>query len=420
VNIKNVKIEIDSKKPLDTGLLALILFFLGLGLSVLYSASYPQGDFFERDPYFYLKPQFRFAIGGLCLMLLLSRFPYRYFLKWAVLLTIISLALLAYILIPGQGRAVFGATRWGLLLPFQPSEAAKLAVSVFLAKYFAQNQANLGRIGYGFGVPFLIIALFGGLIVLEKDLGGALVVAGLVVCLMIAAQVKYLHMLLFTTFIPVIWYLIVKFEHRVARLMGWSNPWNDPLDTGYAVIHSMYSFGAGGLTGVGPGQGAQKHLFLPKVHTDYVFSVIGEDFGFIGVVVVAFLFLYLVYRGFKIAKGAKDLGGYYLALGLTLCVGIPAFFNMFVALSIIPSKGLPLPFFSYGGSSLITSCVAMGILLNIYSRSHYVEGEGALAKKIEKIETNMPKLKRVELLGLKSRLSDNGLRRKAEANDYGA
>jgi cell division protein FtsW len=278
------------------------------------------------------------------------------------------LALLA-VLHPAFSKQILGSGRWLKHIPFQPSEAAKLAAVIILAKYFTKIGDLKTRFWYGFAVPCLVIVLFGGLIILERDLGGALVVLGVVVCLMISAGVKFLHMATFAAFTPAVWFLISFYKHRVSRILGWDNPWLYPRNEGYSIIHSFYAFAGGGLTGTGIGQGQQKMFFLPMVHTDYIFSILGEELGLIGVIAVCALFILLASRGLSIAMAARTPGGYHLAVGAMLTILVPAIINMMVALSIIPSKGLPLPFFSYGGSSMVVSLASVGILLNIAGQS---------------------------------------------------
>jgi cell division protein FtsW len=165
--------------------------------------------------------------------------------------------------------------------------------------------------------------------------------------------------------IPAIAYMIIQSPFRLKRMAAFAAPWDDPLGAGYHIIHSFLAFASGGLTGLGPGAGRQKQLFLPEPHTDFIFSVVGEELGFVGVVVVAALFLVLIWRGLRAAMNAYDLQGSYLALGLTLLIGLQAFMNMSVVLGLLPTKGLALPFFSYGGSAMLVNFAAIGILLNV-------------------------------------------------------
>jgi cell division protein FtsW len=350
--------------PVDTWLLILVLALVGLGSVIVFSASFARGEVKYDDPFFYFSAHMRNLAVGLAIMLILSQIPYQLWLKISPAIGAAVVVLLLAALHPSFARKTLGSARWLKHIPFQPSEAAKLAVVILLASYFARVGDLKSRFWYGFAVPCLLIVLYGGLIVLERDLGGALVVMGVVVCLMIAAGVRLPHMCCFAVFGPAVWLLITYYKHRVSRLLGWDDPWLYPSGEGYSVIHSFYAFANGGLTGASIGQSQEKMFFLPMAHTDYIFSILGEELGFIGVVATCLMFLLLAARGFSIALSTKG-GGYHLAVGAVLVVLLPAIINMMVALSIIPAKGLPLPFFSYGGSSLVVSLAAMGVLLNI-------------------------------------------------------
>jgi cell division protein FtsW len=187
--------------------------------------------------------------------------------------------------------------------------------------------------------------------------------------MMVVGGVRVLHMATLLPFIPITIKLIQAHSYRLDRITGWINPWADPDKTGHNIIQSYYAFANGGIYGLGPGQSQQKLFFLPEPYTDYIFAILGEELGLIGVILTGFLFLALAGRGFMIARAAKNLSGVYLAAGMTLCIIIPAFFNMLVSLSLVPSKGLTLPFFSYGGSSAVVSCAAVGIILAVNSQS---------------------------------------------------
>ncbi|MDR1872295.1 MAG: putative lipid II flippase FtsW [Deltaproteobacteria bacterium] len=355
-----------SKVPLDTVLATLILFLLAIGLVMLQSASYTPGAIDHGDPYYYIQRQLRHAVLGFLAILALWKIPYQFWLKLAPAILAVSVVSLIAVLIPGVGVTAGGATRWLPFASIQPSELAKLAVVIYTARSLSQKGDLVNSFSHGFLPQLLTMVIFVILILLEKDLGGAMIIMALIFTMLFVAGLRYIYFIILgVVAIPTIWIMIGVFSYRVSRISGWFDPWSDPQNSGYPIIHSFFAFANGGLTGTGPGASIQKLSFLPEVHTDYIFSVVGEELGFIGVFIVAFLFLCLCCRGLKIGLMAKDLGGFYLAPGLTMVVVIPAFLNMGVALSLWPSKGLPLPFFSYGGSSLIVTCAAMGILLNI-------------------------------------------------------
>ena len=354
-----------SRVPLDTWLLILILALTGLGAVVLFSASFARGEHKFGNPFHYFSAHLKNLGVGLLVMLVVSRIPYQFWLRWSIPVGSMAVILLVLVLHPKLSVTSYGSGRWLKHFPFQPSELAKLACVILLADYFGRIGPEVKRFWQGFAVPCLLIVLFGGLIVYERDLGGALVVLGVVVCLMISAGVRPTHLACLGVLSPAFVYFVWHFKHRVGRLLAWDNPWLYPTKEGYSVIHSFYAFAGGGLTGANIGQGQQKLFFLPMAHTDYIFSILGEELGFVGVVSTCVLFLLLAVRGFTAAAASKSGGGYLLAVGAVLCVVIPALINMMVALSIVPAKGLPLPFFSYGGTSLVVSLAAMGLLLNV-------------------------------------------------------
>jgi cell division protein FtsW len=359
--------------PLDTVLSSLLVVLFLSGLVMLLSASYTPGEIGMGDPYYYIIRQLKHAVLGIAAIIALWRIPYQFWLKLGMPILVFSIILLVLVLVPGMGIKAGGATRWLAFASIQPSELAKLAVVIYIAKSLSQKGELVNTFSYGFLPHFLVMILFVGLILLEKDLGGALIISTLIMTMLFVAGLRFIYFIVLAlAAVPSLWGLITLFQYRLSRISGWFDPWSDPQKSGYSIIHSFFAFANGGIAGVGPGASTQKLSFLPEVHTDYIFSVVGEELGYIGVVAVASLFLCLCCRGLQISRLARDLGGFYLAPGLTLVVGLPAFLNMGVALSLWPSKGLPLPFFSYGGSSLLVSCAAMGILLNI-------AGQGRLA-----------------------------------------
>jgi cell division protein FtsW len=362
-----MKIE-QFKNPIDTILLTLILALMGIGLVSLLSASYWVADGKFGDHYYFFYKQLRHAAYGILIILILHRIPYQIWVKYSFYIMAISGVSLILVLIPQLSITANGAGRWLKYVYIQPSEMAKVAVVFYLAKYLSKKGELARTFFHGFVPSLILAAIFCLLIVKEKDLGGAIILASIVFTLMFVSgqKIKFFFLLVGMAAVE-IRHLITSpgFEYRMDRIRGYIDPWSDPQGYGYPIIHSLFAFANGGIFGVGPGNSIQKQFFLPEVHTDYIFSVVGEEVGFLGVVIVAILFLGLCVRGFMVSKTAKDMSGFYLAVGLTMIVVLPAFVNMGVAISLLPAKGLPLPFFSYGGSSLLASCVSMGVLLNI-------------------------------------------------------
>ncbi len=363
-----------AQRTLSIDWLTLILVFClsGLGLVMLYSASAIVAEERFGDPLYFFLPQVRNMILGIVLMLIVSQINYNFWVRLAYPILFVSIIMLILVLIPGIGYEVGGATRW-LRLPgfsFQPSEAAKLAIVVYLAYSLSRKNEISDSFWYAL-VPHLgVTGCLMGLIVLEPDLGTALCVGVIAISIMFVAGTKIWHLILLgLAGAWLVYYQIYSYGFRMRRMTAFLDPWQDPSGAGYHIIHSFYAFASGGLWGQGPGGSQQKLFFLPEAHTDFIFSVMAEEVGLGGVFLVAILFLILIRHGLKISRSARDLPGVYLALGCTLLIGIPAFFNMAVVTALLPTKGLPLPFFSYGGTNLMISFVAIGILLNISSRS---------------------------------------------------
>lgn len=358
----------------DPLLLLLVLALAGLGLVMLMSASSFWAEQKFGDSLYFFKPQLRNMLIGLVIMLIMSAIPYQWWTRDKVAYPVLlgTVAALALVFVPGLGVEVNNAFRW-IRLPgfsFQPSEAAKLAIVIYLGYSLTRKGEKTGSFFYGFLPHLLVLSLTVGLILLEPDLGTAVCVVVIAFTMMFVAGSKVSHILaLVVLAIPVLYYQIVNYSYRLKRIAAFLDPWEFPDSAGYHIIHSFYAFANGGLWGQGPGGSQQKLFFLPESHTDFIFSVVAEELGFAGVAVIALLFLLLVIRGLVIARSAHEFSGVYLALGCTMIVGMPAFFNMGVVTALLPTKGLPLPFFSYGGTNLFVSFAAMGILLNIAAQS---------------------------------------------------
>ena len=362
----------DRAAPLDALLLVLILGLSLLGLVMLQSASafVAEQNYLTSD--FFFRPQARHMALGLALMLVLSRVPYQLWPRLAYPILAVTLVCLVLVLLPGLGQGGGGANRW-LRLPgvsFQPSEAAKLAMVIYLAYSLSRKGEKTASFFYGLLPHLLVLGLTVWLILSEPDLGTAVCLVVIAFILMFVAGTKVWHMLVLgLAGGAVVCYEITRYAYRLRRIAAFLDPWSDPQGSGYHIIHSFYAFASGGLWGQGPGASQQKLFFLPEPHTDFIFSVLAEEFGLAGVIVVALLFLGLVGRGLAVALAARDFTGLYLALGATLIVGVPAFINMAVVTALLPTKGLPLPFFSYGGSNLLVCYAALGILLNVSGQS---------------------------------------------------
>jgi len=257
-------------------------------------------------------------------------------------------------------------------ITFQPAEFAKLSLILFLGYSLSKKQALIKVFSVGFFPHVLIFALFAGLIIVQPDFGTIVVLGMITWGMMFIAGVRITHLLCpVPLLIPVIYFLVVKVEYRLDRILTFLNPWADPYNTGYQITHSLKAFGSGGIFGKGIGLGMQKMHYLPEPHTDFIFSIIGEELGLIGVLTVLFLYLILLSKGIRIAKTSDTAFGAITAAGITLYIGIQVIINTGVALGVLPTKGLTLPFISYGGTSLLVNMAAMGILMNIGASADY-------------------------------------------------
>jgi cell division protein FtsW len=263
-----------------------------------------------------------------------------------------------------------GATRWLNMgfFSFQVTEMVKVAMVVFLAHFLTRKSSRLKEFTRGVLAPLSITAFIVGLILLEPDFGTAVIIAIILMLMLYVSGARLIHLLgLAALFAPIGIWLLLRKSYRLERLTTFLDPWKDPQNSGFQIIQSLLSFGSGGTFGVGIGDGMQKLFYLPEPHTDFILSIIAEECGFIGVLVVIFLFTLLVLRGVSIWYKAPDLFSALLAAGLTMTLALEAFINIGGVMGLIPLKGLALPFLSYGGTSLIMSLIAVGILMNIAS-----------------------------------------------------
>lgn len=357
-----------NSKPYDYVLLFLTLVLICMGLLMIYSASaVVAGDRFTSDFYF-LKRQIGFLAVGLLAMGICQRMDYHHFQKLVYPILLGALFLIALSYIPGFKSVASGAARWVKIgfVRFQPSEFAKLAVIIFMAYSLSKKGDRVQLFGVGV-LPHLII---GGAVIVavlgQKDLGGALVIAALMGIMMFVSGVRMTYLVsLVLLSLPVLYMAVASQSYRRKRILAFLDPWSDRYGSGFQIIQSLVSFHQGGFTGKGLGAGQQKLFYLPEAHTDFIGAVIGEELGLIGVIFVVCLFIAFCYRGYKIAWNAPDLFGRYLALGITSFVAVQAIGNLGVVMGMFPSKGMVLPFISYGGTALVVLMTAVGILLNV-------------------------------------------------------
>lgn len=354
--------------PIDFTLVITILLLLGIGLVMVLSASSPSALAESGNSYSYFSKQLIFGILGLFAMAFISKIDYRFYQKFCKHAWILSvLLLLAVILI---GKEVNGAKRWIEItktLSFQPSEMVKILMIIFYAGLLVKNRDELDKYGKGFFKHLLFLAPIIGLLILQPHLSASIVIIGIVCIMMIVAGCKFKHFL-FTGLaggVPLLTAAIAFSPYRLERFVTFLDPWKDASDSGWQVIQSLYAIGSGGLFGVGLGDSKQKYLYIPEPHNDFIFSILSEEIGFIGCAVVLVLFAIFIWRGILIAIKAPDMFGSLLAVGITALVAIQVIINVAVVTSSMPATGMPLPFFSYGGTALFILLCEMGILLNI-------------------------------------------------------
>lgn len=345
-----------------------VILLSGIGIIMVYSASSAISMEEYNTVYYFMKKQIIYCAIALCVMFVTASLPYQTYKHFAYVILIVSIILLIAVLIPGFNVKAGGATRWLNIggFTFQPAEFAKLSLILFMGYSLSKKQDLIKDFSVGFVPHALIFGVFACLIIGQPDFG-TIVVLGLITWgMMFVAGVKIRHLLSPSPLvIPVIYFLIVKVEYRLERIMAFLNPWEDPYNTGYQITHSLKAFGSGGILGKGIGLGMQKLHYLPEPHTDFIFSIIGEELGLLGVLLILFLYLILLLKGMSIAKESRTHFGSITASGLTIYLGVQVFINTGVALGLLPTKGLTLPFISYGGTSLIINMAAMGILMNI-------------------------------------------------------
>ena len=336
--------------PIDFTLLITILVLLSIGLVMVLSASSPSALAESGNSYSFFSKQLIFAVLGLAAMLFISKIDYRFYKKFYKHAWWIALVLLALVLV--AGKEVNGAKRWIFVtetLSFQPSEMVKFLMIVFYAGILVKNRDELSKYGKGFIKHLLFLAPIIGLLLLQPHFSASIVIIGICAIMMIMAGCKFWHFLATGAVagIPALILLIVKEPYRLQRVMTFLDPWKDATGTGWQVIQSLYAIGSGGLFGAGLGESKQKYLYIPEPHNDFIFSILGEELGFIGCAVVLILFAIFIWRGILIAMKAPDMFGSLVAIGITALVAIQVIINVAVVTSSMPATGMPLPFFSY-------------------------------------------------------------------------
>ena len=356
-------------KKLNILLLIIVTIMALYGIIMIYSASSVWAQYKFNDAFHFAKYQFIFFIISFLCMLIVKKIDYNLYKKHSNKILLLSLILLILVLIPGIGTLRNGSRSWFKIGPFglQPSEIAKVSLIIFLSKYLEKNQNNLSNIKKSILPVLGIIFLFFGLIMLEPDFGtGMVIVLSLMLILFISGvKIKFFASLGILGILGIAGLIIIA-PYRLKRIISFLNPWSDPLGSGYQIIQSLYAIGPASLLGLGFGKSIQKQFYLPEPQTDFIFAIICEEFGIVGAISVIVLFISLFYIILKISLKQNNLFAKYLSFGLGMQIILQGALNLCVVTSLIPVTGVTLPFFSYGGSSLLVSMISIGIILNIY------------------------------------------------------
>lgn len=361
-----------AKGPIDLPFCLLVLLLTAIGLIMLLSASFPSAyyeDGTNNNPLYYFIRQGVFAVAGIAAMFIISKINYQRFRGIARLLLYIAIGLLILVLVPGVGITRNNATRWlgvGELFTFQPSEIAKVAVVIYFSSTISQKKDRMRTLRYGI-IPYAFILLVtAGLVALEPHLSGAILILGVGAILMLVGGINWAWVFAaIGAAAGALYVILFVIGYNTSRITYWLDPWADAQGSGYQLSQSLISIGSGGLLGVGLGKGRQKFLYLPEEHNDFIFAIVCEELGLIGATIIMLLFAALILRGFWIALHARDRFGSLLAVGVTSLVAMQTFLNIGVVTGLLPTTGISLPFFSYGGTALMLQLAEMGIVLSV-------------------------------------------------------
>ncbi|MBN2452814.1 MAG: putative lipid II flippase FtsW [Candidatus Omnitrophica bacterium] len=356
-------------------ILAIVAALVGVGIVMIYSASAIYAYSNMQDSLYFLKRHLIYLILGLVLMLVAMSIDLRKIKEWSKPVMLASMALLVLVLVPHIGKEISGAKRWFRLGPvnFQPSELAKIAVLIYMADFIARKKELIKSFLQGYMPAMMVLGATVGLILLEPDLGTAVTVSVVTILMLYVSGLRLSYIIASVlASLPVLYMLLFKVAFRRRRLMIFLNPWADKRGTGFQIIQSFIALGSGGLFGVGLGQSRQKLFYLPASHTDFIFSIIGEELGFLGTASIVMLFILFVWQGMKVVMASAGMFEKMLSFGIVSTIALEAIINIGVTAGALPTKGLPLPFISYGGSGLIFHLMAVGLLLNIAKKGEAV------------------------------------------------
>lgn len=379
---KRNKVSNFANNQFDFTLCITVLILLAMGIIMVLSASAPSSLSTTGNSYTYVKKQFLFAIVGVVLMFIISKIDYRFYKKYYWMIYHASWIILLLVLVPGLGSSVKGATRWVNLgfTQFQPSELTKIGLIIFYAGYLSDHKSELTNFVKGFLKPLAFVLVPAAILFfVQNHLSVTLVLGIITITMMMMSGCKISHFMncgvvgISAIFGAIgLMQMTGQESFRLDRIATYFDPWADAQGTGYQMVQSLYAIGSGGFFGVGLGNSTQKYLYIPEPHNDFIFAILAEEFGFIGCFAVIALFTIFIWRGILIAMKTQDSFGSLMAIGITTLIGAQAIINIAVVTASIPTTGIALPFFSYGGTSLVILLCAVGMLLNISRASSKV------------------------------------------------
>lgn len=375
--VRRIKEPLWIKGKLDLPFLSLVLILLTVGLVMLFSASYDYSYAYMKNSYHFILRQFIFAVIGVVAMLVVSKINYRKLKKYSKIIYGFSMILLVILLAMPPMIKGLDVKRWLVIGPisFQPSEIAKFSIILLLAHYISKNRDKMGRPKEGFLYPLIYLGICCGLVVFEPHMSATILIFLIGIAMMVIGGTKLRYLLISGASAAVLGGIAIIsgiVGYGGDRIKYWLDPWADASGKGYQTIQSLLAIGSGGILGRGFGKSRQKQLWVPEPHNDFIFSIVCEELGLIGALIIIALFCLLVWRGFIIAMRAPDTFGSLLAVGLTFQVGLQAALNILVVTNTVPNTGISLPFFSYGGTALMLLLAQMGIVLSI-SRASFIE-----------------------------------------------
>jgi cell division protein FtsW len=358
-------------KP-DRFLFLITLALVGFGIAMVFSSSAVVAKEKFGDPNYFAFKQLISATLGLAVMFIVMKVDYHVYRRPAVVFSLLAVVVVLLVVVFFLATSA-NTHRWIQLPGFsvQPSELAKLALIFFLAYFLERRKGNVNDFALTLIPVGVIVAILAGLIILQPDLGTAISLLVVSVTLLFVAGLDLRWLAVSAVFaVPLFYQLVFRVKYRRERILAFMDPWEQPLGRGFQIIQSLLSVASGGIAGLGYMEGKQKLFYLPEAHTDFIFAVVGEELGLIGTFALLTLFALFFWRGVRVAMRAPDVFGFYLALGITTMICIQAFINMSVVLGLLPTKGIPLPFLSYGGSSFVVMLASVGILLNVSQHSN--------------------------------------------------